>query len=467
MAFGRAPNQRFARAHSLVETTAGDLPAATDADRISMVDMTLAVTEVDDEFLQAGDLWVTDTDTHSAEFNGTINVPFNYPGTTDSLTRLLKAAFRDTAGLPAEVELTGLTVDFVDSLVDVDGVSKPALRILGSTTAFDGLLASSSLDDLGGTWLNIVGNTTTPNNNSSVRGPVLVTTGNPRPVSADSVLSLDKRAFNNPVAAAYFGTAGAWTAEDTGETGISLDAGSGLFPQQSPASGEGTFSVIISFTDVSTSLFFTLSGLIFSMPTLAWSDRGMLTWQFPYVAKSLTAISDTDPISGQSFVDGNLYTRIPRGGSGVTRFVIATDTTVVLLAGDSIISPTTAMTGEATLIQQTIGSTEAACYTLGPMTGAIGFSYLHKGIPASVAEQLELMSAAATRERATLFIEWTDPDGNVMWMTFHELALKTAFTAAIGGASGFASGAFAGMVNHRPANGAPQWPGMGFQTIAV
>jgi len=92
---------------------------------------------------------------------------------------------------------------------------------------------------------------------------------------------------------------------------------------------------------------------------------------------------------------------------------------------------------------------------------------LEKSYGASVAEQLELMSAAATRERATLFIEWTDPDGNVLWLTFHELALKTAFTAGIGGASGFASGAFAGMVNHRPALGAPQWPGMGFQTRAV
>lgn len=465
--FGRAPNQRFARAHSLVELVAGELPAGTDGDRINMTSMTISVNEVDDEYSAAGDLWVTDTETHSADFAGTFEIPFYYPDAGDSLVRFLKAAFRDTAGLPGAVELTGLTVDFVDSLLDVDGVLKPALRITGSNGAFDGLVAANSLDDLGGTLINISGNTTTPANNSATRGPVLGTAGNPRDVAADSILSLDPRFFNNPAAAGYFGTGGAWTAEDTAEAGVALDVGTGLFPQQAPATGEGTYSVVISFTDTAAPQYFRLSGLILSMPTITWNNRGLPSWSFPFVAKTLTAISDTDPLSGEEYLDANSGNIVIRGGSGITRIIVATDTTVVELNDASIFGLTTALTGEATLNQDTLGGTSAACYLLGPMTGNVGFSYLHKGIPNSVAVQLELMSTAGSRERATFFIELTDANGNVVWITWYELALKTAFTAAIGGASGFASGAFAGMVNHRPKGGAPQLPGMGFQTLPV
>lgn len=463
MAFKRVINVRNTGAYFVDEVTPGTLPA-TDVDKISMVDMTISVSGTDDVFNEAGRNFPVDIETHSESVSGQINVPFRANNDHDAF---LKLALRDSAGFPAEVIQAPATADFVSARADLDGVSRPALVVPSTLGGFDVLKAASSQSECGGLWLRISGATTAGNNSGPAAtgsGPKLIMPGSPRDDTGDTVMNFDLRSFQ--AASLWGGTAGAWISDDALETALSLDIGHAAIAQSAPATGDGTISIVIRYADGATTLYSVIRGVILSAPTLSWNGRGGLMWNFAYVGKTLDAITDSDPVGG-SYLDTNAYDIIPRGGSGLSRLALLTDGSVIILDGDNVNSPTTAIEGAAELILDTVGATDAAGWTLTPMSANWGFNYLVKGEASSIAEQVEAIATIPTRVLTTKFYEFTAPNGDQISLTFPESSLKTAFTSAAGGASGPQSGTFAGMAQTRIPNLTAAWPDLVVQKWTV
>ncbi len=440
MSYQQMPNQRLAQVHYLAEATPNTFQPASDHTAVSgPVQATFSVNEQEDIIREAGRPVPTDVGYHSAHISGQIDLAFRFGV---DIFIFLAAAMRDSP-LPAEAAITP-TVDFI-ALADgahADGTTGAQLRVTGTNGAFDGLNAASSQDDSrNALWR--ISLAATAGNDSASRGPVLVKAGNPRDVGADTVADLDPRLFG-----AADGWGGDWAAADAADE-IELDAGAYLGLRNAAPAGNPTYSLICRFVDISTPQYFTLTGVTFGGPSFSFNGRGQITLQLPFVGAGWSNLSTDDPITG-NYTDGNAYRRPIRGGSEVTKILLASDSALVALEGDQISLQGWGAPSTANVVHDTNGQTGPAGYTLPGFDPTLSFNYMLKNEATPKAVQLQEWANAHTP--LTAILEFTDSGGNVIYLKADEFIPASSIIPTVGGGDGHVTGSFSGKAKEKSRN---------------
>lgn len=432
MAFNQIASQRHAELFYLTEATPNTFQASSDHLATAMASATFQVQETESMIREQGRPVPTDVGYHSFHITGQINLPYRF-GVDCNI--FLSAAMRDTT-LPSEVEISP-TVDFIQlaSGSHLDGDTGAQIKVTGSNGALDGLnAASSQTDSRGALWR--ISDAATAGNNSANRGPVLVKTGNPRDVAADTFADLDGR---------FFQTADGWGGDFTGDTldAVTLDAGAYIGLRNSVPAGNPTYSMIVRFPDLSTTQYFYMTGVILGGPTLSFSGRDQIEWQIPFAAAGVADLTDTDPITGQSYLDtANVYRRPIRGGTEITKLFLATESAIHALEGDEVLNLAISAASAPTMVHDTHGQGGPSGYTLPDFEPMFSFDYQIKEGGKAAA----LQAIANAHTPVTLVAEFTDSSSNIIYVVMREAIPGSSVIPGIGGDDGPVRGSFAAKV---------------------